>query len=113
MSVTTHVLDLAAGRPAAGVAVALQARDATGGWTSLGQGATDQEGRLVGLLPAERRLEAGVHRLVFDTGAWFTDSGLDGFYPEVSVVFEVRDPTQHYHVPLLLSAYGYSTYRGS
>jgi 5-hydroxyisourate hydrolase len=113
MSVTTHVLDLAAGRPAVGVAVALQARDATGGWTRLGQGATDQQGRLAGLLPAERRLEAGVHRLVFDTGAWFADSGLVGFYPEVSVVFEVRDPTQHYHVPLLLSAYGYSTYRGS
>jgi 5-hydroxyisourate hydrolase len=113
MSVTTHVLDLAAGRPAAGLAVALEARDADGGWARLGQGATDQDGRLAGLLPAERHLEAGVHRLVFDTGAWFAGGGLTGLYPEVSVVFQVSDPTQHYHIPLLLSPYGYSTYRGS
>jgi 5-hydroxyisourate hydrolase len=113
MSVTTHVLDIAAGRPAAGVAVALEMRDASGDWSRLGQGVTDQDGRLAGLVPASRRLEAGVHRLVFDTGAWYEQSGVAGFYPEVSVVFEVRDPTQHYHVPLLLSAHGYTTYRGS
>jgi 5-hydroxyisourate hydrolase len=113
MSVTTHVLDLAAGRPAAGMAVSLEARDAAGDWTRLGQGATDQEGRLAGLLPADRHLRAGVHRLTFDTGAWFVDRRLAGFYPEVSIVFEVDDPTQHYHVPLLLSPYGFSTYRGS
>jgi 5-hydroxyisourate hydrolase len=113
MSVTTHVLDLAAGRPAAGVAVALEARGADGGWARLGQGATDSDGRLAGLLPAGWRLEAGVHRLVFDTGAWFAGNGLTGLYPEVSVVFEVSDPSGHYHIPLLLSPYGYSTYRGS
>jgi 5-hydroxyisourate hydrolase len=113
MSITTHVLDIAAGRPAAGVAVALEMRQAGGGWARLGQGVTDQDGRLAGLVPAERRLEAGVHRLLFDTGAWFAQCGQAGFYPEVSVVFEVSDPTQHYHVPLLLSAHGYTTYRGS
>ncbi|HZD02119.1 MAG TPA: hydroxyisourate hydrolase [Actinomycetes bacterium] len=113
MSVTTHVLDVTAGRPAAGVAVALEMRDGNGGWARLGRGTTDQDGRLAGLVPAERHLEAGVHRLVFDTGAWFAERGLAGFYPEVSVVFEVSDPTRHYHVPLLLSGHGYTTYLGS
>jgi 5-hydroxyisourate hydrolase len=113
MSVTTHVLDLGAGRPAAGVPVALDVRDGDGGWQRLGEGTTDIDGRLSGLLPAERRLEAGEHRLVFDTGAWFAEHGVDAFYPEVSVVFEVVDATQHFHVPLLLSRFGYSTYRGS
>jgi 5-hydroxyisourate hydrolase len=112
MSVTTHVLDLGAGRPASGVRVALDVRDGDG-WQRLGEGATDIDGRLSGLLPAERRLGAGAHRLVFDTGAWFAGQGVDAFYPEVSVVFEVADPTQHFHVPLLLSPFGYSTYRGS
>jgi 5-hydroxyisourate hydrolase len=113
MTVTTHVLDLVSGRPAAGMAVALEARDATGAWKRLGEGATDQDGRLAGLAPPGAGLEAGVHRLLFDTGAWFAARGVAGFYPEVSVAFEVSDPTGHYHVPLLLSPYGYSTYRGS
>ncbi len=113
MSVTTHVLDISAGRPAVGVRVALEAPDGDGGWRRLGEGATGGDGRLSGLVPADRRLAVGAHRLVFDTGAWFADQGVDAFYPEVSVVFEVADPTQHFHVPLLLSAFGYSTYRGS
>jgi 5-hydroxyisourate hydrolase len=113
MSVTTHVLDLRAGSPATGVRVALDVHDGDGGWQRLGKGRTDLDGRLSGLLPADRRLAAGAHRLVFDTGAWFADQGVEAFYPEVSVVFEVADPTQHFHVPLLLSPFGYSTYRGS
>jgi 5-hydroxyisourate hydrolase len=112
MSVTTHVLDLRAGRPAVGVRVALDVLDGDD-WRRLGEGATDIDGRLSGLLPAERRLTPGAHRMVFETGAWFADQGVDAFYPEVSVVFEVADPTQHFHVPLLLSPFGYSTYRGS
>ena len=113
MSVTTHVLDLMGGHPAAGMAVALEVRAGTGGWTRLGDGATGSDGRLAGLLPAQRHLEAGVHRLLFGTGAWFAERRVAAFYPEVSVVFDVSDPTHHYHVPLLLSPYGYSTYRGS
>jgi 5-hydroxyisourate hydrolase len=113
MSITTHVLDLADGRPAIGMAVALEVRDAGGQWMRLGEGATDLDGRLAGLLPADRHLEPGTYRLLFDTGAWFADRRLEGLYPEVSVVFEVTDGTQHYHVPLLLSPYGYSTYRGT
>jgi 5-hydroxyisourate hydrolase len=112
MSVTTHVLDLGAGRPAAGVRVTLEFRDG-GGWRRLGEGATDGDGRLSGLLGADRRLAAGAHRLVFDTGPWFAEQGVDAFYPEVSVVFQVVDATQHFHVPLLLSRFGYSTYRGT
>ena len=113
MSITTHVLDLADGRPAIGMAVALEVRDAAGHWMRVGEGATDLDGRLAGLLPADRHLERGTYRLLFDTGAWFADRRLEGLYPEVSVVFEVTDGTQHYHVPLLLSPYGYSTYRGT
>jgi 5-hydroxyisourate hydrolase len=112
MSVTTHVLDTSAGRPAAGVRVALDALDRQAGWRRLGDGATGENGRLEGLVP-EGRLQAGTHRLVFETGAWFAARGLATFYPEVSVVFEVTDPTGHFHVPLLLSPFGYSTYRGS
>jgi 5-hydroxyisourate hydrolase len=112
MSVTTHVLDTSAGRPAAGVRVALEALDRQAGWRRLGGGATGDDGRLSGLVP-EGRLLAGTHRLVFETGAWFAAHGVQTFYPEVSVVFEVSDPSQHFHVPLLLSPFGYSTYRGS
>jgi 5-hydroxyisourate hydrolase len=112
MSVTTHVLDVSEGRPAAGVRVALELRHGDG-WRRLGEGVTDDDGRLANLLPAERRLEAGAYRLVFDTGAWFAGRRVEGFYPEVTVVFEVLDATQAFHVPLLLSPFGYSTYRGS
>jgi 5-hydroxyisourate hydrolase len=113
MSVSTHVLDVAGGRPAAGVPVTLEARDPDAGWVEVGAGSTDADGRLARLLPDGRPLEAGVHRLRFDTGAWFAAGGRTGFYPEVSVVFEVSDPATHHHVPLLLSPYGYTTYRGS
>jgi 5-hydroxyisourate hydrolase len=112
MSVSTHVLDTSTGRPAAGVRVALEALDRQAGWRRLGEGATGDDGRIAGLA-AEGRLLAGTYRLVFETGAWFAGRGVDTFYPEVSVVFEVSDPSQHVHVPLLLSPFGYSTYRGS
>ena len=111
MSLTTHVLDTARGRPAAGVQVTVEAR-AGDGWTPVGQGVTDADGRVPGLVP-EGALAAGVHRLTFATGDWFRAEGLEGFYPEVTVVCTIADPGDHYHVPLLLSPYGYSTYRGS
>ena len=111
MSLTTHVLDTARGRPAAGVRVTVEAR-AGDGWTPVGRGVTDGDGRVPGLVP-EGALAAGVHRLTFATGDWFLAQGLEGFYPEVTVVCRITDPGGHYHVPLLLSPYGYSTYRGS
>jgi 5-hydroxyisourate hydrolase len=108
---TTHVLDTARGRPAAGLAVTVEAHHHDG-WTRVGGGVTDADGRVPGLV-AEGALRAGVHRLVFATGDWFAAEGIDGFYPEVTVVCRIGDPADHHHVPLLLSPYGYSTYRGS
>ena len=109
--VTTHVLDTASGRPAAGLRVTLEAR-AGDGWTVVGEGVTDADGRVPGLA-TPGSLRAGAHRLTFATGDWFAAEGVAGFYPEVTVVFVISDPGDHHHVPLLLSPFGYSTYRGS
>ena len=109
--ITTHVLDTARGRPAAGIRVVLEAQDGDG-WTGVGGGVTDADGRVPGLVP-EGALRAGVHRMTFFTGDWFQAQGTAGFYPEVAIVCVIEDPAAHYHVPLLLSPYGYSTYRGS
>jgi 5-hydroxyisourate hydrolase len=111
--ITTHVLDTSRGRTAAGVAVMLELRDSSGQWRELGRGATDADGRCRTLLTDSPALAAGVYRLTFETGAYFAASKVEGFYPSVPVVFEVRDVTQHYHVPLLISPFGFSTYRGS
>lgn len=110
-AITTHILDLSQGRPASGVHVALefQADD----WTTLGSGVTDADGRLKTLLAPDHQLQPGTYRLTFATGAYFAAQNLASFYPEVSVTFFIQDTTQHYHVPLLLSPFGYSTYRGS
>jgi 5-hydroxyisourate hydrolase len=110
--ITTHILDTSKGRPAGGVLVVLEQRDA-GGHHEIGRGTTDDDGRLRTLVPAGAPLVAGTYRLTFHTGAYFAANGVAGFYPEVTIAFEVRDPSQHYHVPLLLNPYGYSTYRGS
>jgi 5-hydroxyisourate hydrolase len=109
-TLSTHVLDAVSGLPASGVRVALDRRNADG-WQPLGEAVTDDDGRVRDLAPGG--LGTGVHRLVFATGAYFTATGQTGFYPEVSVVFEVTDPGRHYHVPLLLSPFAFSTYRGS
>ena len=101
-TLSTHVLDTAAGTPAKGIAVRLETRDGV----FLGEGEPDADGR-VGTIGPER-LDEGDYVLRFETAAY-----VDGFYPEVVVVFTVADPDQHYHVPVLLSPYGYSTYRGS
>jgi 5-hydroxyisourate hydrolase len=109
--VTTHVLDTSRGRPAAGVPVLLEQRVGADAWRERGRATTDEDGRVRGLLTAP--LEAGTYRLTFDTAAYFQAQGVEAFYPFVAVVFEVRNSGQHHHVPLLLSPYGYSTYRGS
>jgi 5-hydroxyisourate hydrolase len=108
VSLSTHVLDAAAGRPAEGVAVALERR-AGQSWEPLAEGRTDADGRIRELADPV----AGVHRIRFDTGAYFAAQGVATFYPEVSVIFEVTDAQQQHHVPLLLSPFAYSTYRGS
>jgi 5-hydroxyisourate hydrolase len=106
-AVTTHVLDTARGLPAAGVPVVLQRDDGS----VLAKAHTDDDGRVLDLGP--ERLDAGAYRVVLDTAAYFEATGQRGFYPEVAVTFTVADPEQHYHVPVLLSPYGFSTYRGS
>ena len=108
-SLSTHVLDAVTGEPAAGLRVVLSHRTA-GSWAELATATTDADGRVRDLAPDG--LDAGDHRLVFDTGAWFAATGTTGFYPEVAVVFTVA-AERHLHVPLLLSPYAYSTYRGS
>ncbi len=112
-SISTHVLDTERGRPASGVPVLLQVRTAGRRWKALAKATTDSNGRILGLLPSGVPLSAGTYRLVFDTSAYFRSGKVESFYPEVSVVFTIRDARQHYHVPLLLGPYGYTTYRGS
>ncbi|MCW2698791.1 MAG: hydroxyisourate hydrolase [Blastococcus sp.] len=105
MSISTHVLDAVLGRPAAGMTVRLFAGDAL-----LAEGVTDGDGRC---RLAEGATVIGIHRLAFATGPWFTEQGRGTFYPEVVLTFAVLEPGDHHHVPLLLSPYAYSTYRGS
>jgi 5-hydroxyisourate hydrolase len=108
MSLSTHVLDAITGTPAAGIAVTLERR-AAGRWTPVAEGRTDADGRI-------RQLGdpgAGVHRITFDTGGYFAGRGVATFYPEVTVAFDITDAAAHLHVPLLLSPYAFSTYRGS
>jgi 5-hydroxyisourate hydrolase len=111
-AITTHVLDTARGRPAVGLAVVLE-REQGGSWREIGRGVTDGDGRVKALLAPGASLAAGLHRLTFATGPYFATQKVPTFYPEVRIVFEITDPAQHHHVPLLLSPFGYSTYRGS
>jgi len=111
--ITTHVLDTARGCPAAGVPIRLYKRENDGLWVPLGAGVTNEDGRIADWLPGDHALEPGVYRMHFDTGAYFQRTGTDGFYPYAEVVFEIRDTRSHYHIPLLLCPFGYSTYRGS
>lgn len=109
---STHVLDLSRGRPAAGVAVRLEMLRAES-WVTLAEATTNDDGRIARLLPEGTALVPGDYRLTFDTAAYFRGHGVESFHPTVTVAFTVRDAEQHHHVPLLLSPYGYSTYRGS
>jgi 5-hydroxyisourate hydrolase len=107
-TLSTHVLDTARGLPAAGLRVVLESIDSN---RPLADGVTDADGRIAAVGPD--RLSAGGYRLRFDTGGYYGGAGVTAFYPEVVVTFTVSDDDQHYHVPLLLSPFGYSTYRGS
>ena len=108
--VTTHVLDATAGRPAVGVMVSLT-RQVDDGWREVANGRTDADGRISDFGPED--LEPGRYRITFATGTYFDDREQPTFYPEVIIPFTLDDPAAHYHVPLLLSPYAYSTYRGS
>jgi 5-hydroxyisourate hydrolase len=106
--ISTHVLDTSKGSPARGVRVVLERRSLESGWVEVSSGVTDQNGRVAQLL---EELLVASYRLTFSTGEYFQSQ--ECFYPEVIVLFDVRDAAAHYHVPLLLSPYGYTTYRGS
>jgi len=111
--ITTHVLDLARGVPAGGVAVVLEIVQPDGEWTVIGRGATDANGRQATLAEGWPMTE-GTYRLTFDIGGYQRDHGIPSpFFPHAQITFAVSEARQHYHVPLLLSPFGYSTYRGS
>ena len=108
---TTHILDTSTGKPAEGVAVILEQKT-NGAWKKIANGITDADGRISDLLATGAYLENGIYRLLFETKAYFTRQDKKTFYPEISIEFFVTDRS-HYHVPLLLNPFGYSTYRGS
>lgn len=111
--ITSHVLDLVLGRPAKQLVVRLEAlNDQTGAWSQLAERQTDDDGRVSDLL-REGELGVGTYRISFDTGRYLAAAGRSIFYPVVEIVFRVDAPAEHYHIPLLLSTFGYSTYRGS
>ena len=111
--ITTHVLDTANGHPAEGITVVLQKRGDGGDWTEITRGTTDDDGRISDWLSGEQRAQPGVYRAVFDVEDYFGQSDDERFYSEIPIVFHLNHPEEHYHVPLLLSPYGYTTYRGS
>jgi 5-hydroxyisourate hydrolase len=112
-AITTHVLDMARGRPATGVPVVLERRLGPDDWEGISRGETDSDGRVRTLLPDAAPLPAGTYRLIFDTRRYFEQQQLRCFFPQVIIVFEAVAGETHYHVPLLLNAFGYTTYRGS
>jgi 5-hydroxyisourate hydrolase len=110
--ITTHVLDTSIGKPAAGVDVSLERQEGEG-WRAVARGFTNADGRVVDLVPPGTLLRAALYRLTFDTGAYFAARSRVSFHPRIAVEFSVDDPAAHYHVPLLVSPFGYTTYRGS
>jgi 5-hydroxyisourate hydrolase len=111
--ISTHVLDTARGKPAAGVPVRLDQQNSSGQWSTISSAQTDQDGRWGQEVTDRATLAEGVYRLIFDTASYFAQSKQDGLYPVVEITFRVRGSESQYHIPLLLSANGYTTYRGS
>lgn len=113
MRISTHILDTAKGKPAAGVLVRLARRESAETWRQLASSRTDSDGRCAQLLPDGESLAPGEYRLEFDTAAYYAAQRIDGLYPAVHIAFQVRPGETHFHIPLLLSPNGYTTYRGS
>lgn len=111
--ISTHVLDISRGRPAEGIPVRLERRETSGSWRALGSTSTNQDGRCGQLLPEGEVLRAGVYRLVFDPASYFAAQKVAPLYPLVEITFQVREGESRFHIPLLLSPNGYTTYRGS
>ena len=109
---SVHILDLQSGQPSAGVGVTLEQRSGAG-WRTLGSAVTDAQGRVRALYPAGQALAKGAYRIVFQTGEHYARLRQSTFFEQIPVEFKVDDTSQHVHIPLLLSPYGYSTYRGN
>jgi 5-hydroxyisourate hydrolase len=110
--ITTHVLDTTQGAPARGVPVVLEMKEKSGRWKELARGTTNNDGRIPALLPENHKLERGSYRIIFDTETYFASQGLKSMFLSVVIPFEVKNKNEHYHIPLLLSPFGYTTYRG-
>jgi len=111
--ISTHILDLVHGKPASGMPVRLQMQNGSGDWRLLTSAYTDQDGRCAQLIPDGAELTAGIYRLSFDTGSYYSAKSSSALYPVVEVTFQVREDESNFHIPLLLSPNGYTTYRGS
>jgi 5-hydroxyisourate hydrolase len=112
-TISTHILDLSRGAPAGGVEVYLESQNTDETWTELSHAWTDDDGRVKPFFLVGEPLAGGTYRLVFDTEPYFLELNIECFFPKVTIVFNIDDAAQHYHIPLLISPYGYSTYRGS
>ena len=111
--ISTHVLDIAQGQPARGIAVRLERREISGNWVALASSRTDADGRCAQLLPEGDVLRAGLYRLSFDAASYHHAQKVEGLYPVVEITFQVHEGETQFHIPLLLSPHGYTTYRGS
>jgi 5-hydroxyisourate hydrolase len=111
--ISTHILDIVQGKPASDVPVRLERKQATEDWRLLNSARSDLNGRCPQLLPEDEDLSAAVYRLIFDTGVYYALQSIEALYPVVEVTFLARDGESHFHIPLLLSPNGYTTYRGS
>lgn len=109
---SVHVLNTQDGLPSPDVSVTLEQMN-NGNWTELNAAVTNQQGRVADLYPEGRTLEQGIYKVTFNTGQWFKERGSETFFPEIPIVFHVDGKLDHYHIPLLLSPFGYSTYRGN
>ncbi len=112
-TISTHILDTSRGKPANGVAVFLESQNHDESWVQLTHAWTDDEGRVKPFFLLEEPLPKGTYRLVFDTETYFSALNIECFYPQICLVFTIQEEPQHYHIPLLISPFGYSTYRGS
>ncbi|WP_205438592.1 hydroxyisourate hydrolase [Edwardsiella tarda] len=110
--ISVHVLNLQTGVPSEGVSVILDKKEGDK-WVKLNSAVTSQDGRINALYPVGKDIEPGDYRVIFETGKYYANHNEDTFFPEIPVIIHVKKTGEHYHVPLLLSQYGYSTYRGS
>lgn len=109
---SVHVLNIENGLPSPGVHVTLEKKDGND-WEALSEAETNAQGRVTALYPEGESLESGTYRVTFETGDWFEKHDTESFFPEIPVIFQMDGELEHYHIPLLLSPYGYSTYRGN